>query len=290
MKEIVILSGKGGTGKTSITGGLAFIAEEKLVFADSDVDASNLHLILQKKVIDEIIFKEGFTAVINSEKCNGCEICYKECVFDSIIFKNKKAKVNEMFCEGCGLCYRLCPQKAISLNEQTVGSILTYETRFNSILIGAKMTTKRERSGKLVSEVKNAARRMAEKFQSDYLLVDGPPGIGCPVISTITGVDHVVIVTEPSISGTHDLIRAVEITSKFNLKTWVIINKYDLNYDMANKIELYCNNLNITIAGKFLFNPQVVDAMVNCKSIIEFAPESKFLNDIIEAYKMIING
>jgi len=269
MKEIVILSGKGGTGKTSITGGLAFIAEEKLVFADSDVDASNLHLILQKKVIDEIIFKEGFTAVINSEKCNGCEICYKECVFDSIIFKNKKAKVNEMFCEGCGLCYRLCPQKAISLNEQTVGSILTYETRFNSILIGAKMTTKRERSGKLVSEVKNAARRMAEKFQSDYLLVDGPPGIGCPVIASLGNVNYVILVTEPTLPGISDFKRVYELVKYFRIKTGLIINKSDINLSLSNEIKEYCVNNKISLLGEIDYDEVFIDSVKQIKTVAE---------------------
>jgi len=286
--EIAVISGKGGTGKSSISAAFATLSE-KVVLADCDVDAANLYILFNPTHEEEQVYIGGQKAEINYSLCTNCSLCIDYCRFGAISFLNDKVIISETSCDGCKLCSRICPTEAITMINSDKSRMYAGTFR-NGKMVYGRLAPGEENSGKLVNIVREKAKTIAKSENIDTIIIDGPPGIGCPVISTITGVDHVVIVTEPSISGTHDLIRAVEITSKFNLKTWVIINKYDLNYDMANKIELYCNNLNITIAGKFLFNPQVVDAMVNCKSIIEFAPESKFLNDIIEAYKMIING
>jgi len=286
--EIAVISGKGGTGKSSISAAFATLSE-KVVLADCDVDAANLYILFNPTHEEEQVYIGGQKAEINYSLCTNCSLCIDYCRFGAISFLNDKVIISETSCDGCKLCSRICPTEAITMINSDKSRMYAGTFR-NGKMVYGRLAPGEENSGKLVNIVREKAKTIAKSENIDTIIIDGPPGIGCPVISTITGVDHVVIVTEPSISGTHDLIRAVEITSKFNLKTWVIINKYDLNYDMANKIELYCNNLNITIAGKFLFNPQVVDAMVNCKSIIEFAPESKFSNDIIEAYKMIING
>ncbi len=235
------------------------------------------------------IYIGGQKAEINDSLCSNCGVCIDYCRFGAISILNDKVIISEISCDGCKLCSRICPTEAITMIDSNKSRMYAGIFR-NGKMVYGRLAPGEDNSGKLVNIVRQKAKTIAKSEKIDKIIIDGPPGIGCPVISTITGVDHVVIVTEPSISAMHDLKRTIEIVSKFNLKSWVIINKYDLNFDMANEIEMYCNNLNIPIAGKFPFNTQVVEAMVHCKSIMEYAPASGFATEIRSAYKMITDG
>ncbi len=286
--EIAIISGKGGTGKSSISAAFATLSG-KVVLADCDVDAANLFIMFNPTHEEEQVYMGGQKAVIDYSMCTNCGLCVDYCRFGAISFLNGRVSISEILCDGCKLCSRICPSEAITMIDSDKSRMYAGTFR-NGKMVYGRLAPGEENSGKLVNMVRDKAKKMAKAENIDTIILDGPPGIGCPVISTITGVDHVVIVTEPTISGLHDLKRTIEITSKFNLKTWVIINKYDLNNEMANEIELYCNGLGIIIAGKFTFNAQVVEAMVQCKSIMEYAPESDFATQIQSAYNMIANG
>ncbi len=286
--EIAVISGKGGTGKSSISAAFATLSE-KVVLADCDVDAANLYILFNPTHQEEQVYIGGQKAEINYSLCSNCGLCISYCRFGAISFQNDTVTISETSCDGCKLCSRICPTEAITMINSDKSRMYAGTFR-NGKMVYGRLAPGEENSGKLVNMVREKAKTIAKSENMDTIIIDGPPGIGCPVISTITGVDQVVIVTEPTISGMLDLKRVIEITSKFNLKTWVIINKYDLNYEMANQLEAYCKLINIKIAGKLFFDTRVVEAMVHCKSIMEFAPESVFATQIKLAYKMITNG
>jgi MinD superfamily P-loop ATPase len=285
--EIAVISGKGGTGKSSVSAAFATLSE-KVVLADCDVDAANLYILFNPTHEEEQVYIGGQKAEINYSLCSNCGLCISYCRFGAISFLNDKVIISETSCDGCKLCSRICPTEAIIMIDSDKSRMYSGTFR-NGKMVYGRLAPGEENSGKLVNMVRDKAKTIAKEENIDTIIIDGPPGIGCPVISTITGVDHVVIVTEPTISGMHDLIRTIEITSKFNLKTWVIINKSDLNDEMSNKIEAYCHSINIQVIGKLPFAPEVVKAMVNCKSVTEFAPVSDFSNGIKMAYKIITN-
>ncbi len=287
--EIAIISGKGGTGKSSISAAFATLSE-KVVLADCDVDAGNLYILFDPTYEEEQVYISGQKAKINYSLCSNCGLCLSYCRFAAISFLNNKVLISETSCDGCKLCSRICPANAITMINSNKSRMYAGIFR-NGKMVYGRLAPGEENSGKLVNMVREKAKKIAKAENIETIIIDGPPGIGCPVISTITGVDHVIIITEPSISGMHDLKRTIEITSKFNLKTWVIINKYDLNYDMTNQIQDYCNSINISIAGKLLFDPKVVEAMVNCKSVAEYIPQSAFTVELKTAFmKIISNG
>jgi len=286
--ELAVISGKGGTGKSSISAAFATLSEE-VVLADCDVDAANLYLLFNPTHEEDEVFISGQKAVIDYKICTNCGICLEYCRFDAISVSEGRVEISEISCDGCVLCSRICPVTAIKMIPSDKSRLITGSFR-NGKMVYGRLAPGEENTGKLVNMVREKAKKLSEKYSIKTIILDGPPGIGCPVISTITGVDQVVIVTEPTISGMLDLKRVIEITSKFNLKTWVIINKYDLNYEMANQLEAYCKLINIKIAGKLFFDTRVVEAMVHCKSILEYAPESVFATQIKLAYKMITNG
>lgn len=275
MKEIIVLSGKGGTGKTSITGALAFVSGGRVVFADTDVDASNLHLILGDQIVKQSEFTSGFMAVVDSSLCTGCKICERECAYDSIHVQSKRAVVDTMFCEGCGLCAKLCPEKAISMNDLVAGSIIYYKTRFGIPLLGASMTAKRERSGKIVSEVKSKARETCKESNSDYLIVDGPPGIGCPAIASLGGANYVILVTEPTLSGFSDLKRVFSLIKFFRIKTGIIINKSDINKSIADDIKAFAEENESSILDEFQFDSTFIKSVRKRKTVCEESEKMK---------------
>lgn len=286
--EIAIISGKGGTGKSSVSAAFATLYE-RVVLADCDVDAANLYIIFDPTHEEEQVYISGQTAQINYSLCTNCGLCVDYCRFGAISLLNDKVVISETACDGCKLCSRICPAEAITMIDSDKSRMYSGTFRNGKMVYGC-LAPGEENSGKLVNIVRDKAKKIANAENIETIIIDGPPGIGCPVISTITGVDHVVIVTEPTISGMHDLKRTIEICTKFNIETWVMINKYDLNVDMANQIEAYCDSVNIKIAGKLLFDPIVVEAMVNCSSVMEYAPTSDFANEIKSAFKMITNG
>lgn len=283
--EIAIISGKGGTGKSSISAAFATLSEE-VVLVDCDVDAANLYILFNPTHEEEQVYIGGQKAEINYSLCTQCGLCVGYCRFGAISLLPEGVIISQISCDGCKLCSRICPEKAIVMIDSDESRMYAGTFR-NGKMVYGRLAPGEENSGKLVSIVRDKAKKIAKSENIENIIIDGPPGIGCPVISTITGVDNVVIVTEPSLSGLHDLRRTIEIASKFDLKTWVIINKYNLNLEMAAQIQAYCEHVKIRMAGKLLFDPMVVEAMVNLKSVVEYAPASDFASVIHAAIKLI---
>lgn len=283
--EIAIISGKGGTGKSSISAAFATLSEE-VVLADCDVDAANLFILFDPVHEEEESFVGGEKAIIDRDLCTNCGLCIPYCAFDAISFSSEGVIISETACDGCHLCKRICPQQAIRMIDNDKSRLYSGSFR-NGRMVYGHLAPGEENSGKLVNLVREKARKQSKAFALETIIIDGPPGIGCPVISSITGVDQVVIVTEPSLSGLHDLQRAAEISGSFGILTRVIINKYDLDEDLSRQIEAWCIENQLEIAGRIPFDPAVVEAMVNCKSITEWAPESETAKVLSTAYKLI---
>lgn len=263
MKELVIISGKGGTGKTSITASFAALAQYA-VLADCDVDAADLHLVLNPTIQRRETFTSGHAAKIRSADCTQCGLCETLCRFDAI----QDFKVDTLRCEGCWACVEFCPAQAIDFPEQVCGEWFISATRCGE-MVHARMNAGAENSGKLVSLVRREARRIGEKQNSEYLLVDGPPGIGCPVIASITGADAVLVVTEPTLSGEHDLRRVVELTNHFKIPAMVCINKWDINHIMAERIETLARKMGAKPVGRIPYDAAVTAAQINARSLVE---------------------
>ncbi len=270
--EIAIISGKGGTGKSSISAALATLSE-KVVLADCDVDAANQYLLFNPSHEEEQAFIGGQKAVINPETCTNCGICIPYCRFDAISFSRQGVVISETACDGCHLCMRICPHQAISMVNSDKSRLYAGSFR-NGRMVYGRLAPGEENSGKLVNLVRDKAKEQARKHQLDTIIIDGPPGIGCPVISSITGAHQLIIVTEPSLSAMLDLQRAAEMSANFHIQTHVIINKYDLDEDLSRQIESLCKEAGIGMIGKIPFDPQVVEAMTHSKSITEWAPDS----------------
>jgi MinD superfamily P-loop ATPase len=265
MKELVIISGKGGTGKTTITAAFASLTDNKIV-ADCDVDAADLHIIMEPEVQSQGDFIGGKVPSINSELCTQCGLCRELCRFNAI---DDRYVVNKINCEGCGVCYNFCPEHAIDFQQVVAGRWFVSKTRFGT-LVHAKLGIAEENSGKLVSLVRQKAKIEAEKEGKELIIVDGAPGIGCPVISCITGTDMILIITEPSLSGIHDLQRALDLAYHFDIPAIVCINKFDLNTDMTRSIEKHCKEKNIKLMGKIPYDEEVIKALIQKKSVIEY--------------------
>ncbi len=265
MKEIVILSGKGGTGKTTLTASLAALWKNK-VTADCDVDAADLHLILRPEIKQRTDFYGGKEAVIDLEKCTQCGQCQEVCVFDAI---DADFVVSEINCEGCGACYYFCPAEAISLIDRHSGEWYLSETRFGP-LVHARLGIAEENSGKLVSLVKGQAKMLAEQRHLETILVDGSPGIGCPVISSLAGADLVLVVTEPTISAKHDMERIFSLAKHFGVPAAAVVNKYDLNENLTEEVESLCHREGVELLGRISYDPVVTEAMVQGKAIVEY--------------------
>ena len=272
MREIVIISGKGGTGKTSIAGALAFVAKDRVIMADCDVDAADLHLILQPKIVHREDFFSGVKAEINSLLCNGCNLCHEVCRFKAVKVIDSDYSIDKLKCEGCGYCSYVCPEKAIELKEQKVGECFTSETRAGSMLVHARLGIGADNSGKLVAKVKKEARLLTEREGNQYILIDGSPGIGCPVISSLSGADFALIVTEPTRSGLHDMLRVWELSQKFNIPTGCIVNKADLNRDITCKIEQFLEREGIKYIEALSYDDDFQRAITNGLSITELNP------------------
>lgn len=269
MKEIVIISGKGGTGKTSVAAALAFVAG-KVVMADCDVDAADLHLILKPDILSREDFYSGVKAHIDVSKCTSCGLCKQVCRFDAIANENGVFKVNPFDCEGCGYCYHICPEEAISLPEQRVGECYISETRLDCKLVHAKLNIGADNSGKLVAKVKKEAKLKAEQEQQDFVLVDGSPGIGCPVISSLSGADFVLLVTEPTLSGLSDLKRVWQLARKFNIPGGCIINKSDINPRIALQTEEFLQKEGILHIDNLPYDEDFHQAITVGQSLVEY--------------------
>lgn len=258
MNEIAVISGKGGTGKTTLTLSLIPYFED-LVIADCDVDAPDIKVILNDKIVDSEDFIGFQRPRINYDKCISCGLCYQSCKFDAI---TEDIKIKPNSCEGCQVCEYVCPTNAITMHDYTIGKVYKRETKYGP-MIDARLIPGEESSGKLVSEVRNQAINMAKTLNKKNILIDGSPGIACNVISTITGVNKVITVTEPTVSGLHDLKKVVQLIKIFNIKTIVVINKFDLSLEQTSSIEQYCSENNIEVALKIPFDPNIVKAISN---------------------------
>ena len=265
MKEVVILSGKGGTGKTSIVGSFAALAQSK-VLADCDVDAADLHLLLSPSVKKENEFWSGQVAVIDEEKCTQCGLCQDVCRFDAI----NDFKVDPISCEGCSFCYHICPVEAITMKENLAGQWFVSDTKYGP-LVHARLGIAQENSGKLVALVRQRTRQIAERDGLDYIISDGPPGIGCAVISSLSGANLALLVTEPTLSGIHDLERVLGVCHHFGIPALVCINKCDLNEDNTRRIESYCLKQGIEVAGRIPFDNAVTEAIVQGLPVVEYS-------------------
>lgn len=264
MKEIVILSGKGGTGKTSIAASLAALADSKVI-ADCDVDAADLHLLLRPAVTEQHEFWSGHVAFIYTDKCTECGLCQEKCRFEAI----SQFTVDPVACEGCGFCARICPVNAITMHEVMSGHWFLSTTKYGS-LVHARLGIAQENSGKLVALVRQQARELAKTQSTDFIICDGPPGIGCPVISSLSGADLALLVTEPTLSGIHDLKRIIDVCHHFAVPAMVCINKFDINEDNSRDIAAFCQNVNVPVAAKIPYHNSVTEAMVKGVPIVEY--------------------
>src|SRR4030042_6639852 len=285
--EIAVISGKGGTGKSSIAAAFATL-NERIVIADCDVDAANLYLLFNPTHEEELVYITCHKAIINYDKCTNCGICESYCRFDAISIINNKVIISEISCDGCFLCSRICPENAIYMVQNDKSKMYSGSFR-NGKMVYGRLAPGEENSGKLVNMVREKAKQVAKENNIKTIILDGPPGIGCPVISTITGVDKVVIVTEPTISGLHDMQRTFEIVQKFNLPAFVIINKYDLNSSMSRQIKEWCIQNDIALVGQLPFDRQMTEAMVQSKSITEYKPDLDFSKKIKLIWNKIAN-
>ncbi|AQQ10004.1 Cell division inhibitor MinD [Sedimentisphaera cyanobacteriorum] len=272
MKELVVISGKGGTGKTSLTSSFAALAE-KSVLADCDVDAADLHLILEPNVKQTTDFISGNEAIIDEDKCLGCGACWQKCRFDAINRVDVgQYRVDSSMCEGCGVCVEICPADAVDFPESSCGQWFISDTRFGP-MVHAKLGIAAENSGKLVSVVREEARKLAQEQNSELIVVDGPPGTGCPVIASITGTDAVLVVTEPTMSGIHDLERVRSLTKHFDVPTFICVNKWDLNPENTKQIEKIAEESGCHFVGKVPYTKEITAAQVQGKSVIESGSE-----------------
>jgi MinD superfamily P-loop ATPase len=265
MDELIIISGKGGTGKTSLTAAFASLARNN-VLCDTDVDAADLQLIMDPKVKKRSDFRSGFTAAIDSEKCSGCGLCQDLCRWNAI---NDEFEVNPIECEGCGVCVYFCPEEAINFLENTCGEWFISDTQFGP-MVHARLGIAEENSGKLVTLIRQEARKIADERNIDTILTDGPPGVGCPVIASIGGASAALIVTEPTISGIHDMRRVVQLANHFNVPAMVCVNKFDINEDLTRDIENYAKDEGLVCLGKIPFDPVFTKAMVKGQTIFEY--------------------
>ncbi len=272
MKEIVIISGKGGTGKTSLAACLVVLAGRPVV-ADCDVDAADLHLVLNPLVKKTEDFVGGKMAKILPDKCSGCGKCLEICRFGAVVRdegKKPEYAIDHIACEGCGVCSYFCPDKAIEFQPAVNGQWFISDTRYGA-MVHARLGIAEENSGKLVTLVRSQAKKIAENENSSYIIVDGPPGIGCPVIASVTDSDAVLIVTEPTMSGEHDLGRVIELINHFKIPAYLCINKFDINPGMSKKIEENAVTNGVTVVGRIRYDRAVTEAQVKGVPVVELA-------------------
>jgi MinD superfamily P-loop ATPase len=281
VRQIVVVSGKGGTGKTVLTASFAALSRNK-VMADCDVDAADLHLLLHPEIKERHEFRSGKTANIDSELCQECGECRSVCRFDAI---SGNFLVDPLSCEGCSICSYVCQAGAITLKENISGEWFISDTRYGT-LVHAKLGIAEENSGKLVTQVRQAAKEIAEKDNLHYVMIDGPPGIGCPVIASLSGVDICLIVTEPTVSGIHDMERVVQASRHFGVPTKVVINKCDINQEKALELKRICAQKGLDIVGQIPYTEKIVESIVKGIPFIEYCSDQAG-EEIIQIWEAI---
>ena len=288
MKELVVLSGKGGTGKTSLTAAFAGLAESVLL-CDADVDAADLHLVTAPEVRETHEFMGGHEAVIHPGACTACGRCMELCRFDAVTPDGDGFRIDPMDCEGCGVCVDLCPENAIAFPQKNCGQWFVSDTRFGP-MVHARLGIAEENSGRLVTLVREEARKRAGAKDKKLILTDGPPGIGCPVIASMGRADCVLVVAEPTVSGHHDLSRVADLAAHFKLPGLVCINKYDLNPDQAEAIEGLAREKNMEIAGRIPFDPAFTQAMIQGRTLLENRSESPAGQAVREIWERVMDS
>jgi len=264
VRQLAIVSGKGGTGKTTIAGAFAFLAKNK-VMVDCDVDAADLHLLLKPKILTQEKFYGGRSPSVDLEKCTQCGLCTEVCRFHAI----NDGAVDRISCEGCGFCSHVCPENAIVMREALSGDWFLSETPYGPF-VHARLGIGEENSGKLVTQVRKKAMEIAEEKKATLILIDGPPGIGCPVAASLTGVNLVLAVTEPTLSGIHDLERILKLSDHFKIPSMVCVNKFDINLGNTAQIASYCKKNGARLIGEIPYEPRVVEALVQRKTVMDY--------------------
>ncbi|HOJ31350.1 MAG TPA: ATP-binding protein [bacterium] len=292
MKKILVISGKGGTGKTFLTASLSYLASDKKIIVDCDVDAANLYLLLHPDIKRSEVFEWGYEAVINQDKCIRCGKCLAICRFEAIKTVHKddnrgidRITVDPFSCEGCGVCKYGCPVGAVDLRKKESGKWFISDTKYGPFVF-AKLGIAAENSGKLVSKIKQEAYTLAEKELAEYIIIDGPPGIGCPVIASMSGVDLALVVTEPTLSGISDMKRVMEVAEHFQVETKVVVNKYDINLETTEEIRRICYAKGIEVLGQLPFSEKVVQSIVKQVPFTEFSNGS-IAKDIAKIWEKI---
>ena len=264
MNETITISCKCGTGTTTITAAFAFLAQ-KHVLDDCDVDAADLHILARPEIKSQEEFQGGVIAIIDPNKCTECGECRAHCRFDAI---TEDYQVNQLMCEGCSVCYHVCPAQAVAMEDQICGNWFISDSRLGP-MVHADLFPGEENSGKLVAVVRGQAKDLAKDKSKNLILVDGAPGVGCPVISSVAGSDHVIVVTEPSLSGLHDMRRVIELVRGFDIPVSALINKCDVNVEVASTIEKHCEQDDVPLLGKIPYDPGVIMAMVTRSTVFE---------------------
>ena len=293
MRQVVILSGKGGTGKTTVVAALADLASQDatIVLADADVDAANLELVLSPTKAEQHEFTVSKVAYIDRDLCTGCGRCAEVCRFDAILHENDTYRVDPIACEGCASCFYQCPEQAIEMQETTSGLWFRSDTRFGA-LFHAHLYAGQENSGKLVTTVRQQANLWGTDHAADYAIVDGPPGIGCPVIAACAGAHLALLVVEPTVSGIHDLERILATTQHFRVPAAAVINKYDINVAQADVIAAFCASHDIPLLGRLPFDTVVTEAMVQGQPVTAASDGeiSQKLREVWQALREILDN
>jgi MinD superfamily P-loop ATPase len=270
MKEIVVLSGKGGAGKTSVTAAFAALGASQLVLADGDVDAADMHLLTAPEVRVEEDFFSGKVFEVKTEGCVHCFKCMKVCHFDAVQHVDGEFVIDPLECEGCGYCYQVCPTRTIEMHPRLAGKFFVSKTRFGNTLVHARLGIAADNSGKLVTKVREEAKKIALSRKKDFVLMDASPGIGCPVVASLTGAHFVVMVVEPTVSGWHDFSRVYELIEKLKLKSGCIINKADINAEVVAQIKDFLKKKNVELLAELPYDTKFTEAMSKGKTIVEY--------------------
>jgi MinD superfamily P-loop ATPase len=284
VKQITVLSGKGGTGKTTLVASFAALTK-KTVLTDCDVDAPDLHLLLNPQIMQKQEFVSSKVAVIDKEKCIQCGMCEKRCRFNAI----EDLSVDLVLCEGCGVCAYICPVQAVELKERVSGYTFISKTKYGP-MSHARLNPGEENSGKLVTLVRKNAKQVAETENCGLILNDGPPGIGCPVIASLGGVDIGLIVVEPTLSGIHDMERALGMLNHFGIPSLVCINKYDINEENTDRIAEYCRSKGVEVVGRIPLDAVVTEAMVSGKTVVEYSPDNRVSQEIEMVWERVLSA
>jgi MinD superfamily P-loop ATPase len=288
MKEIVVISGKGGCGKTCVAAGLAYIASPDLVIGDADVDAADMHLLMNPKDTESKEFFSGKVAIVDNDKCILCRKCIDNCHFDAISIVDGKLLINPVDCEGCGLCSHICPTNAIKMEIQRAGHMFISTSKTNAPMVHARLDIGADNSGKLVTEVRKVSREVAEKLGKEIILTDGPPGIGCPVIASLSGASLALIVTEPTLSGWHDMSRVSALIKKMEVPGALLLNKEGINEEVSQKIRKFAEDNDLTFVGDLPYDPIFSKAVSEGLTIPEAGRED-LLNKFHEIWEKILN-